>query len=338
MRFETPAFGGGFFLLVEMRRQTSTDRIHRPVFSSALSQTWSSGVNAMPDRSAIKQSGVAAQRFVFNNARAGIDRTGHIIAIAGGAISASLSALGNFSVDPQLIGRISAASSTHGVSAADLLSKLPGELSQMGTTAVDAFLNGGDALGKRWSTAKSLWEDGSANTNLGTTNASWLEQFRTSADNHRDGLLAAARTPEFWQRTLGNAIEASVTAAAITAVDQLLIHRDELINGNHDERRTLLLDILKTSGLMAAGAMPVSVVLALALMLVPGLTVAMGPLGLLGTAGLGLRLVSSTMNHPSRQEIAALEHLRGELQALVYELQRDSDGNLTITVEAEPIC
>ena len=53
------------------------------------------------------------------------------------------------------------------------------------------------------------------------------------------------------------------------------------------ERKERLLQILQTSGLMAAGALPVSVFLAVALMLLPGLAVVMGPLGMIGTAGGG---------------------------------------------------
>ena len=65
-------------------------------------------------------------------------------------------------------------------------------------------------------------------------------------------------------------MEASVYSAAIAAVDQLLVHRDELINGSTAARQALLVKILQTSGLMAAGALPVSAFLAVALMLVPG--------------------------------------------------------------------
>ena len=165
---------------------------------------------------------------------------------------------------------------------------------------------------------------------------SWLERIRASADNHLDGLIAAAQTPEFWQRTLGNAVEASAYAAAIAAVDQLLEHRDALINGTDAERQALLLQILQTSGLMAAGALPVSLVLAIALMLVPGLSLVMGPLGLLGSAGLGLRLLSSAVRNPSRQERQAMAQLQGLLRQTLYALLRDSEGNLPITVQAQP--
>lgn len=87
---------------------------------------------------------------------------------------------------------------------------------------------------------------------------------------------------------------------------------------------------------MAAGALPVSVFLAIALMLVPGLAVAMGPLGVIGSAGLGIRLISSTVRHPSRQERQAIEQLQNVLREKLYALQRDSNGNLTITVQAQP--
>ena len=278
---------------------------------------------SMPDLSRIRSTGMAARDAALT--------------IAAGAVGASLSTFNNISVDPLLISRINAAASNHGIAAADLLSRLPGELEHMGTAAVDAFLQGGDALGKHWSQITGNWEDGTTNLRRSGADLSWQDRLRVSADNHLDGMIAAARTPQFWQRTLGNAVEASAYAAAIAAVDQLLIHRDALINGNQAQRREQLLEILQTSGLMAAGAFPVSIVLGLALMMVPGLVVVMGPLGMLGTAGLGLRLMASAVRHPSRQEREALDALKRQLRATLYELQRDSDGNLTITVQATPV-
>ena len=278
---------------------------------------------SMPDLSRIRSTGMAARDAALT--------------IAAGAVGASLSTFNNISVDPLLISRINAAASNHGIAAADLLSRLPGELEHMGTAAVDAFLQGGDALGKHWSQITGNWEDGTTNLRRSGADLSWQDRLRVSADNHLDGMIAAARTPQFWQRTLGNAVEASAYAAAIAAVDQLLIHRDALINGNQAQRRERLLEILQTSGLMAAGAFPVSIVLALALMMVPGLVVVMGPLGMLGTAGLGLRLMASAVRHPSRQEREAIDALKRQLCATLYELQRDSDGNLTITVQATPV-
>lgn len=294
--------------------------VQRPRRSDAESNK---ALMSMPDLSRIRSKGMAARDAALT--------------IAAGAVGASLSTFNNISVDPLLISRINAAASNHGIAAADLLSRLPGELEHMGTAAVDAFLQGGDALGKHWSQITGNWEDGTTNLRRSGADLSWQERLRVSADNHLDGMIAAARTPQFWQRTLGNAVEASAYAAAIAAVDQLLIHRDALINGNQAQRKERLLEILQTSGLMAAGAFPVSIVLALALMMVPGLVVVMGPLGMLGTAGLGLRLMASAVRHPSRQEREALDALKRQLRATLYELQRDSDGNLTITVQATPV-
>lgn len=304
----------------------------------------------MADLSAFTGMGLAAGAAAVTKVREGLDRSTQAFAVAAGTVAASLSELNNVAVDPQLISRITSAASNHGVAAADLLAKLPGELEHYGTAAVDAFLQGGDALGKHWSHIESrfnsphlaadatnaIWEDGSLNVSRGATDMSWLERIRASADNHLDRLLAAAQTPEFWQRTLGNAVEASAYSAAITAVDQLLVHRDALLNGSPEERKERLLQILQTSGLMAAGALPVSVFLAVALMLVPGLAVVMGPLGVIGSAGLGLRLITSAVRHPSQQERDAVQQLQGLLQELIYALQRDSDGSLTITVRPQP--
>ena len=294
--------------------------VQRPRRSDAESDK---ALMSMPDLSRIRSTGMAARDAALT--------------IAAGAVGASLSTFNNISVDPLLISRINAAASNHGIAAADLLNRLPGELEHMGTAAVDAFLQGGDALGKHWSQITGNWEDGTTNLRRSGADLSWQDRLRVSADNHLDGMIAAARTPQFWQRTLGNAVEASAYAAAIAAVDQLLIHRDALINGHQAQRRERLLEILQTSGLMAAGAFPVSIVLGLALMMVPGLVVVMGPLGMLGTAGLGLRLMASAVRHPSRQEREALDALKRQLRATLYELQRDSDGNLTITVQATPV-
>jgi hypothetical protein len=300
---------------------------------------------AMAHLSAIQGSGPAATAAVTAAAatgasgakpRNGLDRATNALAMAAAAVAASLSDLHTMGVDPALISRLSAAAVNHGVAAADRLAKLPGELEHVGSRAVEAFLNGGEAPHRAADAANWLWDDGAANIRRGTADMGWLEQLRAGAENHLDGLIAAARTPEFWQRTLGNAVEASVYAAAITAVDQLLVHRDSLLNGSATDRKESLLRILQTSGLMAAGALPVSAFLAVALMLVPGLTVAMGPLGLIGAAGLGLRLISSVVRHPSQQERQAARHLRGLLQEQIYALQRDSDGHLTITVQAQP--
>jgi hypothetical protein len=299
---------------------------------------------------AVTGAGLAAGAAAAARVRKGLDRTTKALAVVAGTVAASLSELNNVGVDPQLISRMTSTASNHGVAAADLLAKLPGELEYCGTAAIDVFLRGGDALGKHWShiesqfnaphraadAANGIWEDGSVNISRGSSDMNWLERIQASTDNHLDGLIAAAQTPEFWHRTLGNAVEASAYSAAITAVDQLLVHRDQLLNGTAEDRKERLLQILQTSGLMAAGALPVSAFLAVALMLVPGLAVVMGPLGVIGSAGLGLRLITSAVRHPSQQERQVVQQLQGLLQELIYAMQRDSNGNLTITVLAQP--
>lgn len=302
----------------------------------------------MANLSKLTDIGLAAGVTATRKMRKVFDKSGQALAIAAGSLAASLSEHNNFALDPQLVSRITSAASNHGVAIADLVGKFPGELENYGTAAVDAFLKGGDTIGKEWShlqsqanaphlasdPANAIWEDGTINHGRNSVDMSWRERAHASVDNHIDGLLAAAQTSDFWQRTLGNAVEASVYAAAIAAVDQLLIHRDELINGSQQARKDRLIQILQTSGLMAAGALPVSVFLAIALMLVPGLTFVMVPLGILGTAGLGIRLISSTISNPSRQEREMTQQLRNELLERFYAFQRDRSGNVTITVQA----
>ena len=238
----------------------------------------------------------------------------------------------------------------HGITAADAVKALPDELTKFGTDVVDQFLKSGDSQGKQWSHIESqksnpklasdpsnaIWEDGTTNISRNSRNMSVTERVTASFDNHFDAFLTTVRTQEFWQRTLGNAFEASVYAAAITALDMFLIQRDELINGTNQRKQEILMDILKQSGLMAAGALPVSVFLAVLLLMLPGLSVVMAPLGLLGGVGLSLRLVTSLVNNPSQQEQDLLASIQGYMKGLIYDLKRDEDGSLTIDVIALP--
>ena len=265
-----------------------------------------------------------------------------------GSIAASLSSLNDIPFNWENIDRIVNATRSHSIKGSEYVSKLPGELERFGNAAVEAYIKGGDALGKHWSHIKSqknhpelaaeaanaILEDGTINVTRRATNMTLGERAKASIDNHLDGFKTIYKTPEFWQRTLGNAVEASVYAMAISAVDQLLINRELLVNGSNEKRQEILLEILKTSGLIGAGALPVSVFLAISLMLIPGLTFVLGPIGLIGSAGLGMRLIKSAMENPTKQEQYAITNLQGYLQSKIYDLKRAKDGSLTINIQA----
>ena len=236
----------------------------------------------------------------------------------------------------------------YGIDRADAVKALPDELTKYGTEVVEQFLNGGDNNGKQWSHIESqannpggasdpnnaIWEDGSTNMARGRQDMSLQERVGASFDNHMDSFLTTVRTQEFWQRTLGNAFEALVYAAAITAIDILLIHRDELLNASTDRKKEIVVEILKRSGLMAAGALPVSVFLAVALLLIPGLSVVMAPLGVVGSVGLSVRLITSLVNNPSQQEKDLLAAVQRHLRGLMYDIQKSATGSVTITVQS----
>ena len=278
------------------------------------------------------------------------DKATAITSIGIGVVGASLSRLNDIPFDASQVTRIKSAMANHGITAADAVKALPDELTKLGTDAVDQFLKSGDSQGKQWSHIESqksnpklasdpsnaIWEDGTTNISRNSRNMSVTERVTASFDNHFDAFLTTVRTQEFWQRTLGNAFEASVYAAAITALDMFLIQRDELINGTNQRKQEILMDILKQSGLMAAGALPVSVFLAVLLLMLPGLSLVMAPLGLLGGVGLSLRLVTSLVNNPSKQEQDLLSSIQGYMKGLIYDLKRDEDGSLTIDVVALP--
>tara|TARA_B100000674_G_scaffold33915_1_gene23675 strand:- start:7027 stop:7908 length:882 start_codon:yes stop_codon:yes gene_type:complete len=278
------------------------------------------------------------------------DKAAAITSIGIGVIGASLSRLNDIPFDASQVTRIKSAMANHGITAADAVKALPDEITKFGTDVVDQFLKSGDSQGKQWSHIESqkfnpelasdpsnaIWEDGTTNLSRNSRDMTVTERVTASFDNHFDAFLTTVRTQEFWQRTLGNAFEASVYAAAITALDMFLIQRDELINGENERKQEILIDILKQSGLMAAGALPVSVFLAVLLLMLPGLSVVMAPLGLLGGVGLSLRLVTSLVNNPSKQEQDFLASIQGYMKGLIYDLKRDEDGSLTIDVVALP--
>ena len=275
------------------------------------------------------------------------DKTTSAVTLGLGAIGASLSQFADIPFNAEQVTRIKSAMTNYGIESADAVKALPDELTKYGTEIVDQFLKGGDKNGKQWSHVESqannslrasdpinaIWEDGSKNMARGRRDMNLQERIGTSFDNHMDAFLTAVRTQEFWQRTLGNAFEASVYAAAITALDMLLVHRDELLNASTERKKRILLDILKNSGLMAAGALPVSVFLAVALLIIPGLSIAMAPLGVVGSVGLSIRLIMSLVNNPSQQEKDLLSAVQGHLQGLIYDIQRSVNGVVTINVK-----
>ena len=273
----------------------------------------------------------------FNKAQPIADKATAVATIGMGAIGASMSRFGDIPFDPGQISRIQSAIKNYGISELDAVKALPDELTKYGTEVVDQFLKGGDAQGKQWSHIESqfnkpeltndannaIWEDGSTNRARSSDNMTVTERVTAGFDNHFDAFLTTVRTQEFWQRTLGNAFEASVYAAAITALDMFLVQRDELINGTNERKQEILTEILKHSGLMAAGALPVSIFLAVLLLMVPGLSLVMGPLGLLGSVGLSLRLVTSLVKNPTQQEKDLLTAIQGHMRGRIYDFKNE---------------
>lgn len=270
------------------------------------------------------------------------------VVVGVGAVSASLSQFADIPFSPEQVTRITSAMKNYRIEQTDAENALPQELTKYGTEVVDQFLRGGDPQGKQWSHIQSqanrpdlfsdpknaIWEDGSTNMSRGARDMTLQERVGASFDNHLDAFLTTVRTQEFWQRTLGNAFEASVYAAAITAIDMLLVHRDEVLNASTDRKKEIVVEILKRSGLMAAGALPVSVFLAVALLLIPGLSVVMAPLGVVGSVGLSIRLITSLVKNPSHQEKDLLTAVQGHLKGLIYDIQRATTGSVTITVQS----
>ena len=276
------------------------------------------------------------------------DKASSALTIGLGAVGASLSQVADIPFDAEQVSRLTSAMKNYGLETAEVVKALPDELTKYGTEVVEQWIKGGDKNGKQWSHIESqaktpgrasdpnngVWEDGSKNMARGSRDMTLLERVGASCDNHWDAFLAVVRSQEFWQRTLGNAFEASIYASAVTAIDKLLIHRDELLNASTDRKKEIVVDILKRSGLMAAGALPISVFLAVALLLIPGLSVVMAPLGVVGSVGLSVRLITSLVKNPSKQEKDLLTAVQGRLRGLMYDIQKSATGSVTITVQS----
>ncbi len=257
------------------------------------------------------------------------------------SLAASLSTKNDLPFNWEDIDRIVNATKSHSISGIEYINKLPGELERFGTAAVETYIKGGDKLGKHWSHIKSqknspeladdasnaILEDGTVNVSRGATNMTIGERVEASIDNHLDGFKTLYTSPEFWERTLGNAFETGVYAMALAAVDQLLIRREELINGNNIKRKEIIQEILQKSGLIGAGSLPVSIFLGICLTLVPGLATVLGPIGLLAGAKIGWRLSLSAMQNPTRQEKFAISKVQDFLKDKIYKLKRNQNGN-----------
>ena len=262
---------------------------------------------------------------------------------------ASLSSINNIDFDWENINRIVNATKSHSIKGIDFVEKLPGELENFGNAAVEAYLKGGDKLGKHWSHIKSqknspelssdpsnaILEDGTVNVIRRSNDMNQLERLEASLDNHFDGFKTVYATSEFWERTLGNAFEAGIYSMAISALDKVLINRETLINGDDEERSRLMLEILKSSGLLAAGTLPISIFLGICLMLIPGLATVLGPIGLLGTTGIGIRLIKSVTDNPTHQEINAIHNLREFLKDKLYELNKFKEDKIIVNIQNE---
>ena len=262
---------------------------------------------------------------------------------------ASLSSINNTDFDWENINRIVNATKSHSIKGIDFVEKLPGELENFGNAAVEAYLKGGDKLGKHWSHIKSqknspelssdpsnaILEDGTVNLIRRSNDMNQLERLEASLDNHFDGFKTVYATSEFWERTLGNAFEAGIYSMAISALDKVLINRETLINGDDEERSRLMLEILKSSGLLAAGTLPISIFLGICLMLIPGLATVLGPIGLLGTTGIGIRLIKSVTDNPTHQEINAIHNLREFLKDKLYELNKFKEDKIIVNIQNE---
>ena len=114
-----------------------------------------------------------------------------------GSVAAYLTSLNNKDFSWQEIDRIVNATKSHSIKGVEFVNKLPGELENFGNAAVEAYLKGGDKLGKHWSHIKSqknspelssdatnaILEDGTVNIIRGAENMTMLERIEASISN-----------------------------------------------------------------------------------------------------------------------------------------------------------
>merc|ERR1719277_2572840 len=98
-------------------------------------------------------------------------------AVCAGTFAAWLTPLNDFAVNPAAVAKIQSAFRNHGISPQDAIAALPGELEKYGTAATDAFLRGGDKVGKDWSHIKSQFHHGTVNKGRGKAVMTTVEKF-----------------------------------------------------------------------------------------------------------------------------------------------------------------
>jgi len=263
------------------------------------------------------------------------EKIGEKITVAAGVCIAAVGEANNAVLDPRLVSRFTSAASNHGVAFADMIEKLPGELRHHGTDAVNSFLKNGDPRGKEWSHIKSqynspdlasdagnaIWEDGTVNNYRNSADMRWDERAYASVDNHIDGFSASAQTSEYWDRATKQSMDAGIYALAFSLIEQLLIHRDELINGTEEERKVLFSIILEKSCVAGCNAITISFILQMVIALVPGLAAILAPLALISIPLLGYKLGKVIAENPSRQEKDLIEMLNYQLEQLKQNIE-----------------
>ena len=179
-------------------------------------------------------------------------------------------------------------------------------------------------------------EQGSRNQKRGSREVTKLEVAMARFENGLEARKQLLTSPKVWKRILGSSVKAGCITAAIKAVEMILLHRDELINGTNESRRQVIKDIFLQCGISFASGALIAVIFSVVIIIFPPLQVALGSLAIPGTVSSAYGLVKLALANPSRQEKEALERARKSLQEIASgfedRYQRLFDINLDMNI------
>ncbi|WP_017326572.1 hypothetical protein [Synechococcus sp. PCC 7336] len=179
----------------------------------------------------------------------------------------------------------------------------------------------------------AIWEDSSPNKSRGASEMTGQEKLIAHLDNRLDFLTDR----RFWDRAFKGALKAAVITIIIKFVDEVLIHRDELLNGTAEERKKCLVEIAKDTGFAGLSGVVIFFVITVLSVAVPGMglafTVLSGPMTVMGSAMLAGRLINSYINNPTEQEQQFFTDMKAKFLAYLDEAS-SSDTELNALPDA----
>lgn len=180
-------------------------------------------------------------------------------------------------------------------------------------------------------------ENSKVNRSRGARDVTKTERVRATIDNAFEARKRLLTSPRVWRRLLGSSAQSALITAAIRAVEQLLIHRNDLINGSNEQRIDILNRILRDCGMETVNTFIIALIFGVAVIICPPLETALALVAGPGTVFYVADLIRVAIANPSRQEKVILQRARQTFASFSqslreqYEKQFRLDLNIGLT-------